>query len=330
MSEENLKKIQVALYGNNGHQIQKQLLDNPRTCLIAIGSINPENLRDPNQKKTEILHQNYSLDEILNNDQVDLISFCSPMRSEQAAQCIRAMECGKHVYAEKPCAMNERDLDSLIETSNRTGQQFHEMAGTAFENPYFSMRELIAAGKIGEVVQVLAQKSYPYRDTRPADENVDGGLILQVGVHGLRYIEHVAGVRVSDIQACETSQGNPRKDNLKMAAAFMMKLENGGVASLTANYLNQRGFGQWGNEHLRIWGTKGFVEATDGGVNTRLVIGEEDCGPLNLLNQSKKYFETFLDFLIDEKPMPLTLEDELHPTRMVMRARESAKGLIIK
>jgi predicted dehydrogenase len=171
---------------------------------------------------------------------------------------------------------------------------------------------------------VLAQKSYPYHDRRPDDDDTDGGLLRQVGVHALRYVEHVAGQRIVDVSAVQTGLGKPRaRGGLAMAAALTMTLAGGGVAAAVLNYLNPPGFGAWGNETLRIFGTGGFVEAVDGGARTRLVVGSRDRGPLPVTGPGRDYFELFLDELTGVAPMPLTLEEELHPTRMIIRARST-------
>lgn len=60
---------------------------------------------------------------------------------------------GKHVYAEKPCALNESDLDRIVATAHETGLLFREMAGTAFGRPYYAMREIVASGFLGEIVR---------------------------------------------------------------------------------------------------------------------------------------------------------------------------------
>ena len=315
--------IGVGLYGLNGHQIHRKLEVYPQAELVAAAAVDPEALPQQPDGSAELRHYD-SLDELLRDDRVALVSLCSPMRSKQAHEAIRCLEAGKHVYAEKPCAMSEEDLDAIIAASARTGMTFHEMAGTAFEQPWLTMRNRVREGIVGTVVQVLAQKSYPYHDRRPQDEDVDGGLTLQSGVHALRFIEHVGGVRVETIEAVETGLGNPKEGGLKMAVSMMMRLENGGVAAAVANYLNPNAFGTWGNETLRIFGTKGFVEATDGGTRTRLVLNDEDCGPLTLDEPSLDYLGMYLDNLQTGAPMPLTLEDEVHPTRMVIRARQSA------
>lgn len=317
-------KIGIGMYGINGHQIGYMLEGHPEVELVATGSFDlswlPKGLRDDSSIR------NYtSLEEMLKDERVKLVSLCSPRRKDQAEDAIRCLEAGKHVYAEKPCAMNEQELDAIIETSLRTGCRFHEMAGTAFEQPYISIRSIVQAGTIGEVVQVFAQKSYPYHDKRPQNEWVDGGLIMQAGVHAVRFVEHVAGQRIKTIQAIETKLGNSDPiGNLHMASSFLIELENSGIASIIANYLNPDGFGSWGNEHLRIFGTKGFVEAVDGGTRTRLVVGATDMGQIKLNGEARDYFDFFMDELLGRGNMPVSLEEEFHPTRIVIRAKESA------
>jgi hypothetical protein len=87
----------------------------------------------------------------------------------------------------------------------------------------------------------------------------------------------VGRVRIKEISAIETSLGNPVPNGgLRMASSMYMKFENGGIGNAVINYLNPEGFGLWGNEHLRIFGSLGFVECTDGGTRTRLVVGDKE------------------------------------------------------
>jgi predicted dehydrogenase len=321
-------KIGVGLYGNNGgHQIHGLLADHPDAKVVAFAAMEKEQL-ELIQRSDPDIRQYETLEEMLQDERVQLVSLCSPSRAEQAEEAMRCLRKGKHVFAEKPCALNEDDLDRIVATAAETGCMFREMASTGFEQPYVAIRDIVKSGAIGEVVQVFAQKSYPYHDGRPQDEDVDGGLIAQNGIHAVRYIEHVAGVRIKNVYAIETKLGNPRKDEgggLHMAASLMMELENGGVASIVANYLNRKGFGSWGNEHLRIFGTKGFVESVDGGARTRLVIGDRDLGAIDATAPVDHYFDFYLRSLRGLGEMPLSSEDELHCTRVVIRALESAK-----
>jgi len=320
-------KIGVGIYGSNGHQIQRQLKNNSRAELIAVAAFDATALPDDYNNIQNIRHYE-SLDEMIHDPDIDIISLCSPVRANQANDAIKCLRNGKHVYAEKPCALSEYDLDRIIRTASETGKIFHEMAGTAFEQPYLSMRKIVQSGVLGTVVQVLAQKSYPYHANRPQDEKIDGGLFCQVGVHAARFIEHVASVRIKEIYAIETDLSNPVENGgLKMAASCIMTLENGGVASFIANYLNPPAFGSWGNEHLRIFGSNGFIESVDGGARTRLVLNDKDMEAIDVSEPSIDYFEMFLDEL-NGGAMPFSLEDELHPVRMLIRAKEELSQTI--
>ncbi len=307
-----MPKIGIGLLGTNGHQIAQLLRDHSRAEIAAA--------------------EDSDLDALLADPRVAIVSLCSPRRADQVEQAVRCLQAGRHVYSEKPCARSEADLDRILDAAGQSGRFFHEMAGTAFADPYPALAGVVRSGALGTVVQVFVQKSYPYFGGRPQDEAVDGGLFLQVGIHAARMVEHVAGCRIAAVDVVETGRGNPVPGGgLRMAASAWMTLENGGVASMVANYLNQDAFGTWSNEHLRIFGTDGFVEATDGGLRTRLVLKGGDRGPVvpgwgeGLFHGD--YFDAFLGQVLDGAPMPLSIEEELHPLRMLLRAhRTESKG----
>jgi predicted dehydrogenase len=316
--------IRIALHGANGHQIHNALAAHPGVRLAALSAFPRESL-PATLRGDQAIREHPSLDSLLADPEVDFVSLCSPRRAGQAADTIRALRAGKHVLAEKPCAMNEKDLDALIGTARATGRVFHEMAGTAFGQPYFAMREIVRSGRLGEIVQVVAEKSYPYFNDRPQDEAVDGGLVMQNAIHALRFVEHVAGTPIASVSAVETSFGNPVPGGgLRMAASLALTLRNGGVASIAANYLNPRGTGVWGDESLRILGTRGIVESRGGGAFTRLVIGETDHGPLDTSGPGEPFLRAVFASISAGAPPPFSLEEELSPTRWAIRAKQSA------
>ncbi len=314
-----MSKIGLALWGINGHQIQNTFFSHQDVELIGYGEIPAENM--PEQYR-ECKKYN-SFDELLKDDQVDMVSLCSAYRSQQAAQAILAMRAGKHVYAEKPCALAEKDIDELIAVSKETGKLFREMAGSGYEQPYYAMHGIVQGGSVGEVVQVFAQKSYPWHANRPQDENIDGGLTCQVAIHAVRMVTQVTNFKVKEVLQCvETKNGNPvAGGECRTASSMTVKLENGAIATIIANYLNQTGFGSWGNEALRVFGTKGMVEATDGGTKSRLVIGDKDMGSLDASSPQYNWYHLFVDAINGKDNFPMSVADELHPTRVVIRAK---------
>jgi len=314
-----MAKTRIALYGTNGHQITNHLVNHPIAELVAVGAFGDAELPDG---VGDVMRYD-DLDALLADERVGLVSLCSPLRSEQATHAIACMEAGKHVYAEKPCAMTEADLDAIIATSRATGMQFHEMAATAFEQPYKAMREVVQSGAIGEVVQVLAQKSYPWYPERPADENIDGGLARQVGVYIGRFVEHVAGVKIASIGLEETRLGNDAPGSeCRRAASFLMTLDNGGVASGICNYLNALKARIWGYETLQIFGTNGIVESSSEGPVARIILDGEEPEMLDLSEPPSDYFDMFIASIRGGNEMPIGIEEELSPTRWVIRAKE--------
>jgi predicted dehydrogenase len=190
------------------------------------------------------------------------------------------------------------------------------------------MSKVVREGGVGEVIQILVQKSYRYGQARPQDESIDGGMFLQAGVHAVRMVEHVGGVRIKTITGWETTFGKPEKEKGegKIAGAVQIGLENGGLATIIINYLNPGHTAlPHGNETLRIFGTKGFVESVDGGARTRLVTAATIVDPLEKV-PGMDYFDALASHLATGAAMPLTLEEELHPLRMLLRAKEKIRA----
>jgi predicted dehydrogenase len=311
--------IRVGLYGTNPHQVQEELENHPHAIWVAAAEIDT---------LPKGVHRYENLEALLEDPEIDLISFCAPRIADQGEFIIRALNAGKHVYAEKPCCLDEATLDRIIETSRITGRRFHEMAGTAFEQPYVTIRNIVQAGTLGEVVQVMSQKSYPWTDWRPKDEAIDGGLACQVGVHNLRFAEHVAGMRISGIDIRETSLGNAHEgSDCQRAVSFLMTFENGGNGTAIANYLCPQSWSGWGYDILRIFGTKGFVEVLDHGRLGQIVLEGIEPRSLDFAEPVVNFFAMMLEEIrTGSAVIPMTLEEELSPTRWVLRAKRTMRN----
>lgn len=320
------RKLNIGLYGSAGHQIGLKDYENETriAAVCAVSDAFREALVQAGKSGFKVYE---TLEEMLLDEEIDLISLCSPQRSLQEEDAIKCLNAGKHVYAEKPAAFTEDGIEKILDAAKKAGKEFHEMADSIYTEPYWSVRKAVREGKVGEVVQVYVQKSYPLNaDTRPQNEEKDGGLIRQAGIHAIRFLEHITGIWVEDVKVCQTHLGNINpNEGLFTASSWMMTLSNGGVASACINYLNPRGFGKWGNESVRIFGTEGMIEITDGGRHTHLYTKESDEGEIDTsFSDCKDFFLQIVKHLKYGDPLPTTQEDELHPLRVVIRAFDSA------
>ena len=315
----------VGLYGTNGHQVQNALVAHPDAQLVAVAAFSDDAL--PTSLRDEGLVLRFDdLEAMLAASALDLVVLCSPRRTDQADDAIRCLEAGCAVYAEKPCALSEADLDRVLAVARATGCEFWEMSSQLLEAPFQAMHEQIAAGAIGEVVQLLVQKSYPWTDWRPDDEVIDGGLACQVGIYGARFAEHVAGMRISEIRLRETTAGNDQPgSDCRRAVELSMSFESGAIGTAISNYCNPISAESWGYELYRIFGTAGVVEH-DTVTNSLRLLRDGEIVDLPVAASSVgegDLFDCLLRKLRHGTPMPIALDAALNPTRWVLRAKQA-------
>lgn len=308
-----MKKIGIGLYGANGHQLSPGDIEGENASIVGVCDA-------PSGTDYGRVAVYGTLEEMLRDGGIDLVSICADPRADQGKAILLALNAGKHVYAEKPCVMEIGQLDFILDLAAHKKLIFCEMAGTAYEQPYHKVKELVESGALGEIVQIFAQKSYPYADWRPQDEATDGGLILQNAVYGIRFVEHIAGQKIASVHAIETSYGNPKGGGLRMAASLNITLESGGIATVIANYLNQPGTKIWGNEELRIFGTTGYLKTnpSDGTVE----LYSKDGSAVYQPEPCRNLFGILLDCLDGNKPLPISAYDLTHPTRVAIQAKK--------
>jgi predicted dehydrogenase len=98
---------------------------------------------------------------------------------------IKAAEAGKHVLCEKPIALNAADAAQLLDVRDRTGVRIEEAFMVSTHPQWLKVRELIDAGKIGEVRSVVGQFSY----NNPDPQNIrniaefGGGGLMDIGCY---------------------------------------------------------------------------------------------------------------------------------------------------
>ena len=311
--------LRIGLYGANGHQYPLQLPANVRATVIAAAGL-------PAAKTAGHGVTLYpDLEALLADPSVELVSLCSPRRSEQARDAILCLQAGKHVLAEKPGAFTEEELTEILATAQQTGKSFREMNDSMLFPSIQGIRQLVDAGELGTIVHVQAHKSYPWLGTRPQDMETDGGLTRWVGIHAIRFIIGATGLRFTQITGESTNLGNTGVGEIQVAAAFSAKLDNGAVASINLNYLNPPEFGTWGNDQIRVYGTHGMAESVDNFTRNRFIksgIGERELPPATA---STDHLEHYVNYLLDNTPMPTNFEEELSALRTTLAAHQSTQ-----
>jgi predicted dehydrogenase len=145
-----------------------------------------------------------SLDELLASG-VDAVMVLTP-DDTHAALSIRALEAGVPVFCEKPLAIDLADADAMLETARRTGTRLYIGHNMRHMPLITLMRDLIQAGRIGEVKAVWVRHfvghggDFYFKDWH-ADRRRTNGLLLQKGAHDIDIIHWLAGAYTEQVAA---------------------------------------------------------------------------------------------------------------------------------
>ena len=100
-----------------------------------------------------------SYDEVLADPGVDAVILCLPHDLHKSFT-IRALAAGKHVLVEKPMALSEAEAIEMVAEADRTGYFLSVGQSTRYFAAYQKAKALIDKGSVGEVVNVLHQRTF--------------------------------------------------------------------------------------------------------------------------------------------------------------------------
>lgn len=157
--------------------------------------------RDPKKAKAfaeefQISNAYGSYDELLADPSVDAVYISTP-HSMHAEWAVRAADAGKHILCEKPLAMNQYDVHTMVEAARRNDVFFMEAFMFRCNPQTQRLVELIGNKAIGEVRIIRAtfsfQCGYGNLEGRLMNPAFGGGGILDVGCYAVSMSRLIAG-----------------------------------------------------------------------------------------------------------------------------------------
>ncbi|WP_027961266.1 Gfo/Idh/MocA family protein [Halomonas halodenitrificans] len=136
---------------------------------------------------------------------VNIVDICAPnfLHKEMA---LAAIAQGKHVYLEKPMALNDADAVEMVAAAEHAGVK--TLVGFNYvRNPASQLaREIIANGEIGEVIHFCGRHNEDYLadPTKPHDwhtfrETAGAGALGDLGSHILNMAEYLTGQSITQV-----------------------------------------------------------------------------------------------------------------------------------
>lgn len=131
-------------------------------------------------------------DALLKDGQIDAVYISLP-NDLHATWTIRALQSGKHVLCEKPLTMSVEETREVLRVGKETGKFLWEAFVFPFHPQMRRLRELLAAGAIGEPREV--QSSFHFALHRTEDIRLSpergGGALYDVGCYCIRLADLV-------------------------------------------------------------------------------------------------------------------------------------------
>ena len=213
-------------------------------------------------------HAYGSYAELFADSSVDIVYIATPHDSH-AQLSIDAANAKKHILCEKPLAVNQSQVKTMIEAAQKNKVFLMEAFWSRFNPSVKSCIELAKDGKtIGEVNYLNADFTFHRNDpdeSRMLNMDLAGGSLLDMGVYPVFLAYSVFGVPE---QILATARFHRTGADIQTSA--ILKYENG-IAQIMSGFVSQS------DMRAKIYGTKGqiFIEPIWHGAQAYTVVNIE-------------------------------------------------------
>ena len=205
----------------------------------------------------DVIYHNY--EEAIADKRIDAVIIATPTKFHREI-AVSAANAKKHIFCEKPMAMNEQECDEMIKAAKDNNVKLQIGFMRRFDESFREAKKIVDSGEIGEVVLV---KSHTRGPSKPKEWMFDikksNGPLAEVNSHDIDTIRWFAQNEVKSVYAIggnfrnkEISEKYPDfYDNVIMNVEF----ENGIQACVEGAQYVKYGY----DARVEILGTEGLI-----------------------------------------------------------------------
>lgn len=220
-------RVGVVGYGYWGPNLVRNFAEAADSQVVAVSDLRPQRLLLAG-KRYPAIKTTTSAEELIADPGVDVVAICTPV-SSHFELAMRALECGKHVWVEKPLTARSEDALRLIEEAKRRKLQLMVDHTFVYTGAVRKIQELVSTGALGEL--------YYYDSVRvnlglfQPDVNV----IWDLAVHDLAIMDYVLPMRPCAVSATGVSHVPGGTENIAYISLFF---EENFIAHFHVNWLS--------------------------------------------------------------------------------------------
>ncbi len=218
--------------------------------VVAVGSRTAEKAADFAAANGVPAHHG-SYEALVADPAVEAVYVASP-HPFHAEHALLAIAAGKHVLVEKPFTMNAVEARTVVEAARRAGVFCMEAMWTRFLPHMVHLRELLAAGAIGEVLAMgvdQGMRFQPDPEHRLFSFGLGGGALLDLGIYPFSFASMVLG-QPETVRASAT----PAFTGVDGTTSAVLTYGNGAHALITCSAVVATPMSAW------LAGTEGRIE----------------------------------------------------------------------
>lgn len=231
------------------------LLKDDSHTLVAIMERRAENAERIGKKYNVPYFTN--VDEMLSCVDCDAVYIGTPVTCH-FDQAMASLRYGKHVFLEKPVAMNGEESEKLVDAFKKAGKQITIGYMMKYHNLHEKAKTLIKNGEIGQVNSIRAQFTCWYPDIAGAWRQTKalggGGAIMDLGVHCIELVQDVLNEEITDVKAFYST--HTFSYEVEDGAVIIFKTQSGVLGHIDVNFNIPD---KASVSKLEIYGSKGYI-----------------------------------------------------------------------
>jgi predicted dehydrogenase len=241
--------------------------------------------------------------------------------SQHEAQALAAAAARKHIFVEKPLALDLAGARRIADAARQAGLVLAVGLGRRLHPSLAELRARAQDGRLGRIVAMVAQHTTSTAqfiapdNWRASPEEAPAGAFTAVGVHALDHMIELAG-RVRDVR-CVTARAYPGPAD--DTTTIMLRFESGATGLIFCSVATATNFA------LSVYGSRGLAEISRPDLSRFRFAPVATAAPTGLVPAPRDEILQFPDFDIlhaemtafarairDGKPYPVPIEDVLH------------------
>jgi myo-inositol 2-dehydrogenase/D-chiro-inositol 1-dehydrogenase len=266
---------------------------------------------------------------LLDDPEIDAILIGSPS-AEHAPQMIECAEAGKHIFCEKPIALDPEIIRNALAEVDKSGVKLQVGFNRRFDPNFAAVQQQVVSGVLGDphIIRITSRDPAP-----PPAEYVagSGGMFLDMTIHDFDMARFLSSSEVTEVHAYGAVLVDPEigKAGDIDTAVISLKFANGALGIIENSRKAVYGYDQ----RVEVFGAKGTAMADNNTPTSMIVLNESGTirdKPLYFfLERYKTAFvsemQAFVDAIREDKPTLVSGKDGLVPVLIAMAAKESLK-----